>query len=197
MLPNFCSMVLSRGSRPIVSESVVTAPIALPLTPRAGVLPLTAEGEADLRRRVVWEALSWVGTPYRQMGATKGVAVDCSMHVTRTLIEAGVFEEFDPRPYPPLWFLHREDERYLEWLKASAVIVETPQPGDVISIRFGRAYAHSGIVIDEARLVHAYAETGICQISPLHHVRLSYENDGVRRRPRLYFDYLARLRERG
>ena len=178
-----------------MSESVVNAPIAVTLTPRPDILPLTPERETDLRRKVVWEAMSWVGTPYRQLGATKGVAVDCSMHVARAVIEAGVFEEFDPRPYPPLWFFHREDERYLDWLQASAEVVETPQPGDVVSIKFGRAFAHSGIVIDDTHLVHAFAETGVCQVSLLRHTTLLYaDRTGKKLRPRLYFDYLARIR---
>ena len=175
---------------------VLNAPLAIKLTPRSEILPLTAERELDLRRKVVWEAMSWVGTPYRQLGASKGIAVDCSMHIARTLVAAGVFEEFDPRPYPPLWFLHREDERYLHWLQASAVVVDKPQPGDIISIKFGRAFAHSGVVIDERHLVHAFADTGICQVSPLHHALLSYaDRTGKTPRPRLYFDYFARIRE--
>jgi cell wall-associated NlpC family hydrolase len=173
----------------------VDAPVAIALTPRPDILPLTPAREAALRVAVVAEATSWVGTPYRQLGATKGIAVDCSMHVALTLIEAGVFEPFDPRPYPPLWFLHREDERYLDWLQATADVVAVPQPGDVISVKFGRAYAHSGIVISDSQLVHAFAETGVVQISPLTHPLLTFaDRTGTRLRPRLYFDYLARIR---
>ena len=42
-------------------SGVVNAPIAVTLTPRPDILPLTPEREADLRRKVVWEAMSWVG----------------------------------------------------------------------------------------------------------------------------------------
>jgi cell wall-associated NlpC family hydrolase len=178
-----------------MSDAATIAPIAYTLTPCPAILPLTPGRETALRAKVVEVAKSWIGTPYRQLGATKGVAVDCSMHVARTLIEAGVFEEFDPRPYPPTWFLHRADERYLDWLRSTAEVVEVPQPGDVISVRFGRAFAHSGIVIDAGHLVHAFADTGVCQISPLHHTVLTYaDRAGKRKRDRLYFDYLARLR---
>jgi cell wall-associated NlpC family hydrolase len=168
-------------------------PPPLALIPRPGILPMTDAREAELRQRVITEALSWVGTPYRQLGATKGVAVDCSMLLCRVVIDAGIVEEFDPRPYPPAWFIHRDDERYLEWLATMAAPVEAGKPGDVIAFRFGRAYAHSGLIISDTQLVHAFAQEGRCTVSPLHHAALLYAG-GMTPRPRRYFDFFARLR---
>jgi cell wall-associated NlpC family hydrolase len=171
------------------------APMPFRLKPRADVFPLTEEREVELRARIIAEALSWVGTPYRQLGATKGVAVDCSMLLVRAMIDAGIVEEFDPRPYPPAWFLHREDERYIDWLAAVAVEVDTPKPGDIIAMKMGRAFAHSGFIVDAEHVVHAFAAEQICNVSPLHHPNIMwFDRRGTIPRPKRYFDYFARLR---
>jgi cell wall-associated NlpC family hydrolase len=165
------------------------------LVPRVDILPLTEQREAELRRRVVDEALSWIGTPYRQLGATKGIAVDCSMLLVRAMIDAGVVEEFDPRPYPPTWFLHRDDERYIDWFSTIAMEVTIPRPGDIFAVKMGRAFAHSGFIVDDEHVVHAFADEQICNLSPRRHPLLMWSN---RRctipRPTRYFDFFAKLR---
>jgi|SRR6516164_1784678 cell wall-associated NlpC family hydrolase len=170
-------------------------PTPFRLIPRPTIYPLTAEREAELRRQVVAEALSWVGTPYRQLGATRGIAVDCSMLIVRTLIEVGVVEDFDPRPYPPLWFLHREDERYIGWLEKTTNEVREPQPADIVAIRIGRAFAHSGFYVGGGQIVHAFAEEGRCTVTPLRNPLLLYaDRVGKILRPRRFFDLFAGLR---
>lgn len=171
------------------------SPLPAALIPGPDVLPLTPAKEMMLRALLVSEALSWVGTPYRQMGATKGAAVDCSMLLVRAMVDAGIVEDFDPRPYPPLWFLHREDERYIEWLAKIAEPVEVPQPGDMIAYKIGRAFAHSGIIVDAEHLVHAFVEDGRCNVSPLRHPRLMFaDRVGKVRRETRCFDLFARIR---
>jgi len=166
--------------------------------PRKEIFPLTAEKEVELRKAFIQEALTWVGTPYRQLGATKGVAVDCSMLLVRASIDSGIMEEWDPRPYPPLWFLHRDDERYLKWIEMFAKPTEQFRAGDIVAIRFGRAFAHSGILVDSEHLVHAFAHDNICIVSPLNHSVLLYaDRTGNTLRPRKYFDVFARMRELG
>jgi cell wall-associated NlpC family hydrolase len=173
-------------------------PLPVALTPCPGVLPLTPEREAELRAKLVAETLSWIGTPYRQLGATKGVAIDCSMLLVRVVIEAGIVESFDPRPYPPNWFIHREDERYIDWMEAVAKRVEAPQPGDIIVMKVGRAFAHSGIIISDDELVHAFADERICNRSQRTNPFILYaDKAGKRLREHRYFDVFARLRERG
>lgn len=177
--------------------SAIPSPLPMALTPCAGIFPLTEAREAALRARLIAEALTWVGTPYRQLGATKGVAVDCAMLLVRAVIDAGIVAPFDPRPYPPLWFLHRSDERYIDWLGVVACPTETPRAGDIVALQIGRAFAHSGFLIDEAHIVHAFAEDRCCNVSPLRHPALRYiDRAGTRLRPRRFFDIFARLRER-
>jgi cell wall-associated NlpC family hydrolase len=168
------------------------------LIPCAAIYPLTSEREAMLRAKLVAEARSWIGTPYRQLGDTKGIAVDCSMLLVRCVVDAGLVEPFDPRPYPPAWFLHRDDERYIDWLGIVGVEIETPQAGDFVSFKIGRAFAHSGIVIDPEHLVHAFADEKQVNESPLRHPALAYMGHGAaHKRPRRCFDFFARLRQQG
>lgn len=163
-----------------------------PATPVAapGTLPLTPEKEAEQRQRVVAAVKLWVGTPYRQMGYTRGKqgAVDCSMLLVAAWVDAGVVLPFDPRPYPSDWHLHRSEERYLAWMEKCAKAVWAPQPGDVVLYRFGRCFSHGGVVIDGAHIVHAFVKDKICSIGRT-------DQAGFNGRPRIFFDIWAKLRE--
>lgn len=175
----------------------IPSPLPVEMVPCATIFPLDAERETVLRARLIAEARSWIGTPYRQLGATKGVGVDCAMLLLRTAIEAGIIEEFDPRPYPPTWFLHRADERYIDWLALNACPVETPQPGDIVAFKVGRAFAHSALMSTPSTVVHAFAEEGRCTESELSHTLLTRAGrQGGQPRERRCFDLFARLRER-
>ena len=111
------------------------------------------------RAAVVAEARSWIGTPYHHAADIKGVGVDCAMILVRVFCDLGLVEPFDPRPYTRDWMLHRDDERYLGFLLARAREVNEPGAGDVVLFRFGRCFAHGGIVIARTPLtiVHAFA----------------------------------------
>jgi NlpC/P60 family putative phage cell wall peptidase len=115
--------------------------------------------ETEERARVVAEARRWLGTPYHHMADLPGRGVDCAMILVRVFCDLGLVAPFDPRPYTKDWMLHRDDERYLGILIASAREVEAPQSGDVILFRIGRCYAHGGIVTksDPLTILHAYA----------------------------------------
>lgn len=116
------------------------------------------------REQVVQEALSWVGTPYLHQGLVKGKdgGVDCAM------INIGVFRDFakkipasyDPRPYPMQWHLHRSEEKYLDWFHRFGTEVDTPQLGDIVLFKYGRTVSHSGIVVADDVMVHAYRQAG-------------------------------------
>lgn len=111
------------------------------------------------RARVVEAAREWIGTPYHHMADLHGVGVDCAMLLVRVFCDLRLVAPFDPRPYTRDWMLHRDDERYLGFLVASAREVEAPQPGDVILFRIGRCYAHGGIVTlpNPLTILHAFA----------------------------------------
>jgi hypothetical protein len=120
------------------------------------------------------------------------------MLLVRAWVDAGVLAPFDPRPYPPTWYMHHSEERYLAWMQTVAVEVPMPRPGDVVLWRFGLCFSHCGILIDDAgNLVHAWADTGQCDRSNIETARLKYLGRGHGRtmRPRKFFDVFARIRQ--
>jgi cell wall-associated NlpC family hydrolase len=116
--------------------------------------------ESSLRSAVVAEARSWLGTPWRHMGDIKGQCVDCAMFLRMTYINAGVIAPFDPRPYPRLWFLHHDEERFLGWvvdkLGGTEIALDRARPADLLIYRIGRCFAHGSILVDSRTIVHAY-----------------------------------------
>jgi hypothetical protein len=64
----------------------------LALAYRACPLRGGAANVRGLRADLIVEARSWIGTPYRQSGATKGVGVDYAMLLVRCAIDAGPIE---------------------------------------------------------------------------------------------------------
>jgi cell wall-associated NlpC family hydrolase len=112
------------------------------------------------RAAVVTEAVSWLCTPYHHQGFLKGVGVDCAFLLVKVYAAVGLVPDLDPRPYPPDWHMHRDAERYLGWVERYAHEVEAALPGDVIVYKFGRCYAHGGIVVGWPDVVHAYRSIG-------------------------------------
>jgi len=114
--------------------------------------------ELKQRAAIVAEARRWIGTPYHHAADIRGAGVDCGMLIVRVFVDTGLCAPFDPRPYTPDWHLHRNEERYLGFVFERCHEVEEPQPGDVITFRYGRCYSHGGIVTQARPLtfVHAY-----------------------------------------
>jgi hypothetical protein len=118
--------------------------------------------EAGQRLAILREARSWIGTPYHPQGDIKGIGVDCGMLLVRVFVDTGLCEPFDPRPYADDWYLHRAEERYLGFIFDRTKEAAAPLPGDVMVFRYGRCYAHGGIVTIAAPLaiVHAFQPSG-------------------------------------
>ena len=114
--------------------------------------------ETKQRAAVVLAARAWVRTPYHPQGDIKGIGVDCGMLLVRIFVDAGLCAPFDPRPYADDWFLHRAEERYLGFVFDRTKEVAAPLPGDVMVFRYGRCYAHGGIVtvVNPLTIVHAF-----------------------------------------
>lgn len=113
--------------------------------------------EQAFRSAVVKEAMSWLGTPYAHAADIKGAGVDCGMILVRVYADLCGLGNYDPRPYPIDWHLHRDGERYLEEILPHAHEIFTdPLPGDILLYRYGRTYSHSAIVIDYPTVIHAF-----------------------------------------
>ena len=118
----------------------------------------------SVRQRFVAEALSWLGTRYHHGAMVKGDAkqhggVDCIMLMVAAGRAAGkVSPDFDPRPYPQYWYMHRDEEKYLNGIIGYCTRTESPQRGDIVLYKFGRTVSHGAIYLDETQILHAYAE---------------------------------------
>ena len=130
------------------------------------------------RRAVVEEARTWLRTPYHHMGRVKGAGVDCATLLAEVYARTGVVPALAIPFYPPDWHLHRNAERYLDFILAHAVEIDSrvaqgeadsrpspwceakPEPGDVAMWRFGKCFSHGAIVIDWPVVIHAYAGKG-------------------------------------
>jgi cell wall-associated NlpC family hydrolase len=163
-------------------------------TPLPACLPLTPEKEAALRDAVIAEAMKWNGARYVQQGDHRYDAIDCAMLLVRCWVDAGVFQPFDPRPYPPNWHLNRQaTERYLEWMQSLAHEVAAPRPGDVVLWRMGWCFSHGGIIVNRHdHVMHALAEHRKCTMTDLDEAFLRW--DRGKSRPRRFFDVFAPLR---
>lgn len=115
-----------------------------------------------MRSRVVAEALGWLGTPYHHAAMVKGAGVDCAMLLVAVYGGLGLIPaDFDPRPYPHDWHLHRDEDRFLNGILRFGREVETPLPGDVAVWRFGRVFSHGGICVGDNRVIHSYLNRGV------------------------------------
>jgi len=135
--------------------------------------------EAEQRANAVREARRWIGTPYHEQADVLGVGVDCGMSLVRVFVDTGLVPAFDPRPYPRDWMMHRDDERYLDVVRALAareldLAVETPAAGDVVVWKHGRTFSHGAIVTGAPGtlsgwpwIVHAYADAGRVEEIPV------------------------------
>lgn len=116
------------------------------------------------REEIVAEARSWINTPYRHQGRTKGVGVDCigvSIGLGRKFGMCA--EDFDYQGYarePDGSALMREICKYMVRRKIGP---DELKPGMMLVVSFGGAPQHFAITapypVDPSRLsiVHAYA----------------------------------------
>jgi len=121
--------------------------------------------ELDPRRaRLLAEAETWIGTPYHHMGRVRGAGVDCLTFLVEVYEAAGLVEHQEIPFYRPDFMLHQSAETYLEALLAHGRLVETPEPGDVAIFKWGRIFAHAGLVTDWPWMLHAAPGHGVIRM---------------------------------
>jgi cell wall-associated NlpC family hydrolase len=118
------------------------------------------------RAAVIREAAGWIGTPYRHMGRIKGPkgGCDCLTLLAEVYERAGIVAHLEIPFYPMDWHLHRGAERYLDGLMQFAREVAAPEPGDAVLFRFGRCFAHGGIVTQWPMLIHSWNGMGVVPV---------------------------------
>lgn len=120
--------------------------------------------------RVVAEAMSWVGTPYRHQGRRKGVGCDCLGLVLGVWQAVKCEEPPEPEPYAMDWAETGGAERMLD--AARLHLREVPPAeraaGHVVLFRWRRHLPaqHAGILLSDERFIHAYQGHAVT-VSPL------------------------------
>jgi len=112
--------------------------------------------EQEAREAIVAEALSWEGTPYHSHARIKGVGVDCAQLPAAVYEAVGLVPHLAP-DYADQWFLHRDEETYLSWVRPHARQIDRADllPGDFVIWRYGRTFSHGAIVIAPPIVIHA------------------------------------------
>jgi cell wall-associated NlpC family hydrolase len=119
----------------------------------------------SIRARICAEALSWLGTPYHDLQALKGVGADCARFPLAVAQAVGLIPPaYVPPVYSPTWHLHQQGElyyRYLEDAGCTAVAWEARHAGDIVLFRVGLTASHAAIVLEDGDIVHALHGRGV------------------------------------
>lgn len=127
--------------------------------PASGSTTEVTKTDKQLRseqRRLLDEAYTWMGTPYKYAAVEKGVGVDCSGMVTAVYQKALGYR------------LPRNSARQAEFcLDIEEKEIET---GDLVFFATGsdpKRISHVGIIVDSDSFIHASSSKGVC-VSRLH-----------------------------
>lgn len=110
--------------------------------------------------RIVAEALTWLGTPYRHQGSRKGVGCDCLGLVLGVWRAVYGVEPERPGPYAPDWAEAGERDLLLE--AANRHCAQKPAmelaAGDLVLFRWRPRLPakHAAIALGPDRFIHAY-----------------------------------------
>ena len=119
--------------------------------------------------KIVAEARSWIGTPYRHQGSLKGGGCDCLgllRGVWRELV--GAEPETAP-PYAPDWAEAAGAEALAAAARRHLVEIAPTDiaPGDVVLFRWraGLPAKHAAIVTAPGRMVHAHDGAAVAEVA--------------------------------
>jgi cell wall-associated NlpC family hydrolase len=119
--------------------------------------------ETEQRAAIISEAITWLRTPFAHAQCCKGAGVDCANFLYGVYRNAGFIPALEIGWYPPDWYLHRDEERFLGWVMRYSVRVDSApyKPADIVMYRYGRTFAHGAIILDWPRIIHAYSASGM------------------------------------
>jgi cell wall-associated NlpC family hydrolase len=141
------------------------------------------------RQAVVAEAMTWLGTPFHHHQAVKGAGVDCALFQYSVYHGVGLIPEIKIEDYSPQWHLHKDEERYMNWVLQFAARVESApfKPGDGALFRFGRAASHGVIIVEWPQVIHAYSKSRMVTLdNALDNPSLAFDRAGKSRREGIF-----------
>jgi NlpC/P60 family putative phage cell wall peptidase len=122
---------------------------------------MSAAGE-----RIVAVAESWIGTPYRHQGATRGIGCDC-IGLIRGIWRELYGVELEPvAPYARDWAERGGEDRLLDAgirLFGPALGLGQMQSGDLLLFRWrsDTMVKHAGIFVGPSYFIHAYEQVAV------------------------------------
>jgi cell wall-associated NlpC family hydrolase len=113
----------------------------------------------DMRDMILYEARTWIGTPFHPGGRAKGVGVDCIGVVVGTMQALGLpIQDVVAYPMRPNGVLRRELNRQFDRVREA-------QLGDVLMMSFEREPHHVAFLAG-ASIIHCYAQVRRCVEQP-------------------------------
>jgi NlpC/P60 family putative phage cell wall peptidase len=122
---------------------------------------MTISGE-----RIIAIAETWIGTPYRHQGATKGVGCDC-IGLIRGIWRELYGDEPEPVPaYAADWAERGGNDRLTKAAQRLFLPLgglQDGQPGDLLLFRWRAdcAAKHAGILLGPEHFIHAYEQSAV------------------------------------
>ncbi len=108
-------------------------------------------------KKIIKEARTWVGTPYKHQGRIKGLGVDCvglAIGVAESLgVQVGHIPGYGRIP---------SGNRLRAGLDLHCSRVDQLAPGCIILMRFKKEPQHLAIYTDQDTIIHAYQSVGKC-----------------------------------
>lgn len=119
-----------------------------------------------LREQIVAEALTWEGSPWHHRACVKGVGVDCVRLLEAVAKAVGLLPEaWEVPEYSNEFHLHNTTEILLQVLAdlgCLPVPLDARQPGDLVTMQYGRVSSHTAILVatDPDYILHAASDVG-------------------------------------
>jgi NlpC/P60 family putative phage cell wall peptidase len=122
----------------------------------------------NLQDRIVTEARSWIGTPYRHQASLKGIGCDC-LGLLRGVWRGVLGQEPElPPPYSPDWAEAGADtlvaaaRRYLTEIDRRDIA-----PGDVLLFRWRDTLPakHCAVVASPGSMIHAHDGASVVEVA--------------------------------
>lgn len=122
---------------------------------------------ADLRQAIAEEALTWIGTPYRNVGRIKGVGTNCAQFIYAVALAAGAIPADAPEPrwYTPQLATNSKEERLASYVLsygAREIAQAEAATGDVVLFKSGLSHGHAALILDWPTIIHVLPPSG-CQ----------------------------------
>lgn len=119
-----------------------------------------------INAKVLEIAESWMGTPYRHQGSTKGVGCDCLGLIRGIWRELYGCEPEQPPPYARDWAERGGEDRLLQAALrhfGPPVGMADGLPGDLVLFRWRQDHAakHAGILAGDGSFIHAYEQAAV------------------------------------